>query len=86
MATYPEYTAAALRHAHYEQMEDNGWFASIPGFDGLWAEGDSVEEARQQLIEALDGWITVHSQAGKNQLPVIDGIHPYEAPKRLQHP
>jgi len=35
MATDPEGITAALRRAHYEQMEKGEWVASIPGFEGL---------------------------------------------------
>jgi predicted RNase H-like HicB family nuclease len=84
MATYPEYIKAALRRAQYERMEDGDYFASIPGFDGLWASGPSVEEARDQLLETLYEWIPVHAGIGKNPLPVIEGINLYELPKRVE--
>jgi predicted RNase H-like HicB family nuclease len=83
MATYPEYIRAAMRRARYEQMEDGEWYASIPGFDGLWATGPSVEEAREQLLETLDEWLPVHAWVGKNRLPDIDGVSLCELPKRV---
>ena len=85
MATYPEYTKAAMRRAQYEQMEDGEWFASILGLEGLWASGPSVEEAREQLLETLDGWISVHAGIGKNRLPDLDGVSLHEAPKTVEH-
>ncbi|HEV8713507.1 MAG TPA: type II toxin-antitoxin system HicB family antitoxin [Candidatus Binatia bacterium] len=85
MATYLEYIKTAMRHAQYEQMEDGRWFASIPGFDGLWADGSSREEAQQQLSEALDGWIYVHALRGQNRPPVIGGADLLELPKRIEH-
>ena len=83
MATYPEYIKAALRRAHYEQMEDGQCFASIPGFDGLWASGPSIEEAREQLIETLHEWLLVHAGISKNRLPEVDGVSLSELPKRV---
>lgn len=77
MATYPEYIKATLRRANYEYLEGEGWFASVPGFDGLWAIGTSVEEARDHLIETLGGWMSVHVWIGKNRLPDIGGITGY---------
>ncbi len=74
MATYPEYIKAALRRAHYEQMEEGEWVASIPGFAGRWARGPSIEEARERLIETLYEWIPVHARIGKNRLPDGDGM------------
>lgn len=64
-----KYILTAMRRAQYEQMEDGEWFASIPGFEGLWASGPSVEEAREQLLETLYEWISVHGR--KNHLPDI---------------
>ena len=72
MATYFQYVKAAMHRAQYEQTEDKEWFASIPGFDGLWATGSSIEEAREQLVETLDEWIPVHAWVGKNKLPDIE--------------
>ena len=84
MATYFQYMRAAMHRAQYERMEDGEWFASIPGFDGLWATGSSIEEARERLIETLDGWIPVHAWVGKNKLPDIDGVSLYDLPKRVE--
>src|SRR5216684_2890379 len=38
-------------------------------FHGLWVTGSTGEEARKELLEALEGWITVHTRDGKNPLP-----------------
>lgn len=84
MATYLEYMQAAMRRAQYEQMEDSEWFASIPGFDGLWADGVSREEAQQRLYETLDGWIYVHVMRGKNRPPDVDGVSLSDLPKRVE--
>jgi predicted RNase H-like HicB family nuclease len=83
MATYREYLQAAMRHAKFEQMESGEWFASIPSFDGLWVTGSTGEEARKELLEALEGWITVHTRDGNNPLPEIDGITPHDLPGRI---
>jgi predicted RNase H-like HicB family nuclease len=83
MATYREYLQAAMRHAKFEQMGSGEWFASIPGFDGLWVTGSTGEEARKELLGALEGWITVHTRDGKNPLPEIDGITPHDIPGRI---
>ena len=84
MATYLQYVKAAMCRAQYEQMEDGEWFASIPGFDGLWAAGPSIEEARERLIETLDGWISVHALRGENRLPDVDGVSLYDLPKKVE--
>ena len=73
MATLTEYLDAAMREASYEKMEDGAWFVSIPQFDGLWATGATIEEARNDLWEALPGWIEVHTKVG-NRLPDVNGV------------
>ena len=42
-----------MKSAEYEKMEEGGWFAFIPGLDGLWATGPTIELARKELQEAL---------------------------------
>jgi predicted RNase H-like HicB family nuclease len=85
MATRSEYMKAAMRKARFDQMEDGKWFASIPGFAGVWASASTVDEARKELSDVLDGWISVHTEHGKNSLPDVDGLSFHENPKRMQH-
>jgi predicted RNase H-like HicB family nuclease len=73
MAVRAEYLDAAVRTASFEKMEDDSWFASIPNFDGLWATGPTLEEARNDLLEALPDWIEAHTGAG-NRAPDVDGV------------
>ena len=85
MATRSEYIKAAMRKARFEQMEDGKWFASIPGVSGVLASASTVDEARKELSDVLDGWISVHTGHGKNSLPDVDGLNSHESPKRMQH-
>jgi predicted RNase H-like HicB family nuclease len=64
-------------------MEDGEWYASIPGFPGLWATGPTIEDTRAHLRETLEDWIPVHTRIGKNRLPTVDGIDPYAMPPRV---
>jgi predicted RNase H-like HicB family nuclease len=61
-----------MRKAAYEPLEDGeGWYAHIPGIPGLWATGACVEDARNDLFEALDEWLYVNgfiSQLPRPQL------------------
>jgi predicted RNase H-like HicB family nuclease len=52
-----EYISAALRRALYKVIEDGSWFAEIPGFEGVWANGATVEGCREELQEVLEEWI-----------------------------
>ena len=71
MATILQYMGAAMRRAEYERLEDGNWFAHIAGFKGLWASGPTIEEARADLYEALDGWLTVNYLITQNPPPDI---------------
>ncbi len=52
-----EYTQKALGKAEYRKLDDETWFAEIPGFEGVWANAKSVEECRRELLEVLDEWL-----------------------------
>ena len=69
-----DYIAIAMRHAHYELLPDGeGFYGHIPELPGVWANADTLEDTREELREALEGWIalalTLH-----NPIPAIDGV------------
>lgn len=69
-----EYTQAALRHAKYEILTDDGsYYGEIPPCPGVYANAPTLEECREQLREVLDEWVLfrVHKNLS---LPVIDSI------------
>ena len=76
-----EYLRAAMRKAEYEKLDDGTFFARIPGFEGLWANGATVEDARNELYEALDGWLYVNLFVSKTPLPDVGDLR-LEPPRR----
>jgi predicted RNase H-like HicB family nuclease len=69
-----EYLQAALRHARYEILpEDGTCYGEISECPGVYANASSLEECREELREVLDEWVLfrVHRQL---PLPTIDGI------------
>lgn len=68
-----EYIQAALKEAHYELMENGRFFGSIPSCRGVWGEGVTLEECREDLRGALESWIAVGLRFG-HELPVITGL------------
>ena len=47
-----------MSKARYEILPDDGTFyGEIPGFDGVYANADTLEACRDELEEALEGWI-----------------------------
>lgn len=84
MASFSDYIREAMRHAEYESLESGeGWYAHIPGFKGLWASGPTIEDARNDLLEALDGWLYVNSFVGRNALPSFDNVR-LEPPRKVE--
>ena len=68
------YITAALRKAHYELLSgDEGYFGTIQGLDGVWAQAASLEECRDELQEVLEEWIILGLRMG-HPIPAIDGI------------
>lgn len=69
-----EYIRAAMGRARYEILEDDGsFYGEIPGFDGVWASAETLEDCRNELEEVLEGWIVL-SLSKNLPLPVVDGI------------
>jgi len=67
-----EYISAALKMAEYKRLEDGSWFAEIPGFDGVWANGETVEICRSELSEVLEEWLILKIR-DNDPLPVVNG-------------
>jgi len=68
-----EYIKSALRRARYEILPDDGTFyGHIPGFDGVYANQDTLEACRDELEEVLEEWILVRVSRNLS-LPVING-------------
>ena len=68
-----EYIQAAMRRARYEILEDDTFYGEIPGFQGVYANAETIEDCREQLREVLEGWIVLGLRLG-HPLPVADGI------------
>ena len=68
------YIRAAMRRARYEILPDDGsFYGEIPGFDGVWANADTLEGCREELEEVLEEWILL--RVSKHlPLPTVDGI------------
>jgi len=69
-----EYVQAALRHAKYRILaEDGTYYGEIPECNGVWANAATLEECREELREVIEGWVvlSIHKNL---PLPVIDGI------------
>ncbi len=60
-----EYIQAALGKARYEIIDDEEpYYGEVPGLEGVWATGKTLEECRKKLAEIIDGWIIVRLKKG----------------------
>ena len=67
------YIRAAMRRATYEILPDGTYYGEIPGFQGVYANEQTLEDCREALQEVLEGWIILGLRLG-HTLPVVDGI------------
>ncbi len=68
------YIGAAMRHARYEILPDDGsFYGEIPDFAGVYANAATLEACRENLEEVLEEWILF--RVSRNlPLPVVEGI------------
>lgn len=68
------YIEAAMRKAQYEILPDGeGYYGSIDGLQGVWANADSLEECRKELKEVLEEWLLLGLRM-EHPIPILDGI------------
>ena len=68
------YINAALRHAHYEILTDDGsYYGDIPNFEGVYANAETLEACREELAEVLEEWILLRVSRSL-PLPIVDGL------------
>lgn len=67
------YIQKAMQKAQYKKLEDGSWFAEVPGLQGVWANGHSVESCRDELSEVIEEWLFLKIY-DHNEIPVLDGI------------
>lgn len=64
---------AGLKKAKYETLENGIVYAEIPELQGVWAEGKTVEECRDELVEVTEEWLFLKMKDG-DPLPVLNGV------------
>lgn len=67
-----EYIQGALEDAEYKRLANGTWFAEIPGFKGVWANGKTVEECRKELVEVLEEWLILKLRDA-DPIPLVKG-------------
>jgi len=65
-----EYIREAMKRARYEIIDDEEpHYGEIPGIEGLWATGKTLEECRSNLEKSLEDWI-LFSISKQMELPL----------------
>ena len=60
-----EYIEAALKSAHYELIDDEEpYYGEVPGLQGVWATGKTLEECRHNLGDVIEGWVLIRLSRG----------------------
>ncbi len=70
-----EYIEIAMRDADFVIfVEDGTYYGEIYGFQGVWANADTLEECRQELKEVLEGWILLGIERG-HEIPMLPSMN-----------
>lgn len=56
---------------HIEQDEDGKFVASCPTLPGCWSQGDTREEAKRNIADAIDGYLESLAKRGDPIPPPI---------------
>jgi predicted RNase H-like HicB family nuclease len=76
-----EYIQEALRRAKYEIINDEEpYYGEVPELKGVWAQGKTLEECRENLAEVIDGWILIRLKKGLD-IPPLGNIQIQEIEK-----
>jgi predicted RNase H-like HicB family nuclease len=67
------YVEAALQRAEYQRDEDGIVVAVVPNMPGFFSQGDSFEEARDNLRDAVEGNVLIALQLGLD-IPKLEEV------------
>ena len=73
MISISRYVQTALEGAEYERDENGIIVARVPGASGFFSQGETFEEARDNLRDAVEGNLTLALQLGL-PIPVLEGV------------
>lgn len=77
-----QYIQAALENAKYEIIDDEEpYYGEVPGLEGVWSSGNTLEECRKNLEDVIDEWVIVRLAKG---LPIPQiGSHIIKTPGEM---
>lgn len=68
-----KYADAASGVASVCEVDPHVWFASAPGLEGAWGEGETADEALRDFHDAVVGWVAVKRRLGQ-EIPIVGAI------------
>ena len=68
-----DYINASMKRAEYDILDDKSIYAEIPSLKGVYANADTFEECRQELMEVLEEWIFIRLK-NNLEIPIVDSI------------
>ena len=80
-----EYIEKAMEQAEVENLENGRYFGSIPGFKGVWGDGNSREECLQLLRSTLEEWLVITLRED-DEVPELVGVSLNFGGKRWRNP
>ncbi len=73
MLSISQYVQAALKLAVYKPDEQGVIVARVPGIQGFFSQGETFEDARENLRDAIEGNLTLALQMGL-PIPSLDEV------------
>jgi len=71
---FKQYVREILRTARYTMDDQTGCVVAMTSvLPGCMTQGDDFEEARENLIDAIELWVTVALREGE-ELPEVNGV------------
>jgi len=81
---FKKYVREILKTAEYKRDSEVGCVVAIaPVLPGCMTQGDNFEEARDNLIDAIELWITVGLREGE-EMPLINEAGLVTAAERIE--
>ena len=50
-------------HVHVTKAEEGGFVVSCPALPGCWSQGETEDEAKANILDAMHGWLEVNDVA-----------------------
>lgn len=90
--SFSAYVDEALKLAEYTKDENGVIVAHVPNISGFFSQGENLEEARENLRDAIEGTLVISLQLGF-EIPKTAGVEMREidyaqanaAPSALSH-